>query len=124
MATMFGAVMATVHLPRPNGHFQTRITNVVADGFASPRCDGGLTHNLEVSDWLGAKYLPIHVHCGGAPILSLRLGDTVTITDIGVFKVADFRSIPFGNIPATALSGLTGRRSFRLLIGTHPRCER
>jgi hypothetical protein len=103
--SLSGAVNTMV--PQPVGRFETFISNTVDEGAEAP-CDGGLTHNLAVSEFLGAKYLPIHNHCGGFPILDLRIGDTVTIRDVGEFEVTDFRSVPFGNIPATALVGLDG----------------
>jgi hypothetical protein len=94
-------------LPQAPGRFETFIGTTVADGITIG-CDGGLTHNIGVSEYLGAKYLPIHNYCGGFPILDLRIGDSVIIAEVGEFAVVDFRSVPFGNIPATSLRGLAG----------------
>jgi hypothetical protein len=72
--------------------WQTYVANV--DGQeAVDSCMGGLTYSPAISNAMGRKYYPIHVHCSGVPILSLKNGDLVYIESVGVYRVVDSKDV-------------------------------
>jgi len=103
-----GVTMALMpQQPTAPGRFETYISDVVEAGI-DIGCEGGLTHQLAVSRYLGADYFPIHVECGGAPILDLEIGDKITIRDKGEYQVVARQDVPYGNVSAKLLANLAG----------------
>ena len=74
---------------------------------AIDECTGGLTYSPDISDWLGKPYYALHNHCAGAPILTLKVGDRVQITDVGIFEVVGLRDV-YQNDSAEAVLGVPG----------------
>jgi len=66
-------------------------------------CTGGLTNMTAVSEYLTLvegkpkRYYPIHNHCGGRPILELKLGDLVLIENAGKYRVVGDRDVTIGS---------------------------
>ncbi|GAB2453686.1 SH3 domain-containing protein [Xylanimonas ulmi] len=83
-----------------------------ADGVAQAAidaCTGGLTQVRGVGDYLGVTYLAIHRHCGGKPVLALRVGDLVEIQGLGVYRVVSSRDVAAGlENGADQVIGLSG----------------
>lgn len=69
--------------------WSTWVANSGGQG-AVDACTGGVTRWHE--DVEGKPYLPIHRHCGGTPILSLRVGDRVKVDGV-VYRVVDLRDV-------------------------------
>jgi hypothetical protein len=89
------AAPAVVDTPSPYAY-----SNYVANRGNQPAvdaCTGGLTYGEEVSAWLGRDYYPIHNHCNGNPILSLKNGDLVEIQGVGIFRVVDSTDVRQGD---------------------------
>lgn len=84
--------------------WSTRVANSGGQG-AIDACPGGLTRYTPF-DVNGRPYYPIHVGCGGAPILSLRLGQHVSIDGV-VYTVVASRDVRQG-ASTDALAGLGG----------------
>ena len=76
-------------------------------------CTGGVTNMTAVTDYLTKvegktkTYYPIHNECGGRPILSLKVGQTVLIDNVGKYKVVDTRDVARG-AKASELVGMPG----------------
>jgi hypothetical protein len=81
----------------------TYVANV-GDQQTINECTGGLTFYTEISDFVGKPYYPIHNECGGKPILQLKLGDLVSIHQVGVFEVISLDDVVRGD---TAIELLT-----------------
>lgn len=76
--------------------WSVRVTNSGASQAAVDACSGGLTY---YGTYYGAAYLPIHVNCGGARILSLQIGQTVHISGggfDGTYRVTGSKNVPKG----------------------------
>jgi hypothetical protein len=83
--------------------WKTFIANTGAQG-AIDACTGGLTRWFEDVD--GKPYYPIHRGCGGAPILSLKVGQRVEI-GITVYTVSGARDVKKGDVYSAA-AGIPG----------------
>ncbi|MDR2723071.1 MAG: hypothetical protein LBB54_05045 [Cellulomonadaceae bacterium] len=86
--------------------WQTYVANVDSQA-AIDACQGGVTYSPDISRALGKDYYPIHVHCQGEPILSLKIGDRVHIQGVGDFVVVDARDVQKHD-DIRALDGMRG----------------
>jgi len=72
--------------------WHTHISNYGGQA-AVDECLGGLTDFTAVSQWLGRPYWPIHLHCGGKPILQIAVGDRISVAEHGVFEAVQLRDV-------------------------------
>lgn len=72
--------------------WQTSVTNV-GDSAAVNDCTGGLTDFTAMHDDLGVPAYAIHSYCGGDPILTLAIGDVISIDGLK-YQVATANYFP------------------------------
>jgi len=104
-----GIVASAVPQISPDEHeikFHTYIANY-GDQSEVDACTGGLTYFVAVANHVGKPYFPIHNYCGGHPLMNLRIGDLVSIRQLGVFEIVSMRDVSLGDT-ASMIKGLPG----------------